>query len=269
MSRILLILFCAKSVIGFSHESNSDSLFYLIYSRNHFGLNFNPNASQSMKIEPAYGNIEYKSRPGIGIDFSANYTFNIKKLHGIKLNYGTGRVPISYKFALDAATYGLPFDLSHTAIEYQNVYRYFGIDYEYRTSASRNYFFCFGAGIRFSQMWKKLFYAGANISIYENDSSNIDLFSQTFELTPNENYYGHFRMATSINFLLPKLNLIRLGISANIAFLNRKNIGGNYQFINVNGYDTGGYTTLRMNYLGLDISYIFTRANRTLKQTRY
>jgi len=262
MKKITLIFLCLKLAGTFAQITSTDSIFSAIYSRNHLGFNFGPHVNQKMNIQRNYGSIDYISRYGFGGDFSLNYTFNIKKKHGIKLSYGTGRIPISYKFSLDANKYNLNFDLIHTGVEYNNIYRFFDLEYEFRMKPLNHFFINYTAGIRMSQMWK-LFANSSVWHLHNNDPYSQLIFEQIIDIINNKkNFYGHLRFGVSMNFLLPKNNLLRVGIISNFTFLNRDNIGGFYYFQNVNGYDSGGFTTWRMSYIGLDLSYIFTRANQ-------
>ena len=219
-----------------------------------------------MKIEPTFGPIEYIARPFIGFDFSINYTFNIKKRHGIKLNFGGGVIPISYKFTIDSATYDQPFTLEFKATEYVCTYRSFGLDYEYRTKPSRNFFVNYSGGIRFTQLWLTAFNPGSAVFVSTSDSTSEQVFTQDIIPIPVYTLYAHLRFAMSINFPMPKYNLLRIGFSTNLTIYSSNIIGGPYQFSNINSGYSGGYTTWRMSYVGIDLAYIFTGVNWALKQ---
>lgn len=257
----MILIFWGSSFTSPNFAQEADSLLKsedLLFKFNHHTLFFESFLSKG-NISKSMGKADLANKLGVGFTGGWLYTYNLSRKFAIETGLSVGVLPIRYSFNLDSNSYNVPYNYYNYGTQYIEFVS-IPLNLVYRQKLKNKLLLNIRAGLRF----RKIILEDLEVE-YLAESQRILYLHSLFDNSFRINY----RIGLGISKLLTNSHLIELQLIYNLSVHNV--IDADYIFLatslNDNLTTIGKYKS-KGSYLGLNLSYTFTKVNKYLKRLR-
>ena len=240
----------------------------LIYSENHFSLQFIYGRSQKAIIhpDPRIYNISTKSHEclegGIG------YHYSINKRYSIQMGIRAGGIMRDISYNIPGSTFNPPlsYNVSSTKPGDKSGVPYFRAPFFIERRFFKQPGVFWNAQVGFSVVYSFLNGEGFGATIVEPNNRRIHYFNGEFTPNNNQKPWLNYHIGGGLNLILKNKDIFRINLLSEISFTQFYR--GYYSFTipgqPIVTFDYG----ITGTYIALEASYIRTKAQRKFKQLK-
>lgn len=262
---LLICRFALAQNISVTNFKDSVFLSDVLFIKNHIAISLISNITQKGIINQPNGKYRLHSSSKFGFEGGVDIMYNFSDQWGLSYGLHVGVIPYEINFYTLSKNLGLPEDIwGKYYFEDFNVYDFayvsIPLQLEKRWSLHKpfNLFSKLGVNIKYAPS-----YNGNFTDMYSDPGSGITGESLSFYAQNGKNGKVWLDYSAGAGFykLIPNDQILKLGILVNFSFTNIFN--GYYNLEFAEGGE--GRYSLKGNYLGLQLTYVFTGARKIMK----
>jgi len=232
----------------------------LLFRKGHIGITIIPFVCSKAVITKSEDTYEIHSTPQFGFEAGFTKYFHIDIAHSIYTGIYFGAYGRNFNYNIAIEEFGSPPGWS---------------DISTNGAASREFNFMGAVPLVFQKRWfskdKQFWYATAGTTlrytpyIEENEEHVFftPFFKMHFETNPEKKVWLTYNAAGGYSMVLKNNQILSAGVYVNLSFTSFAK--GHYQFTVPNQPIVEGNYEVKGSYIGLSLSYIFTRTNKPFK----